>query len=89
MNNWNGYNLSYYHLPTPSTAIPTGAEGSSVEVLKVVTHDGSTAFANPSFTQLPCPPNKQTGACIFISYFIFSEGAAPGEQGVVSFFKSN
>ena len=51
--------------------------------------DGSTAFANPSFAQLPCPPNKQTGECIFISYLIFSEGAAPGEQGVVSFSKSN
>ena len=86
---WEDWRVWLYFYGPDESAIPTGAEGSSVEVLKVVTHDGSTAFANPSFTQLPCSPNKQTGACIFISYFIFSEGAAPGEQGVVSFFKSN
>ena len=39
---------------------------------------------------MPCPSDTLPGReadCIFVSYFVFSEGAAPGEAGVLAFVK--
>ena len=52
--------------------------------LTVQTHRGSIALANPSMVLVPSP---NTGhSALFVSYFIFSEGAATGEGGSLAFF---
>ena len=84
---WEDWRVWLYFYGPEENAVPKGEEGSNVEPLKVVTHSGSTAFGNPSFTTLPCPSDVDK-TCIFVAYFVFSEGAAPGEAGVVTFYKS-
>ena len=83
---WEDWRTWMYHYAPGEGGVPTGATGSSVEMLKISTHGGSTAIANPSWHIVPCP--DQSSKCIFVSYFIFSEGAAPGEAGVLAFVKS-
>ena len=53
--------------------------------INVITANGSINFANPSIKIIKCPNNNQT--CVFISYFIFSEGAGLNEAGSVIFYK--
>jgi len=48
------------------------------------TDKGSTAFGNPSFAVVKCPAQPQN--CLFVSYFLFSEGAQPGEAGSCTFY---
>ena len=113
----------WLYLPgTNETLPPTGA-GTPYR-LSPVTDKNSTAFGNPSFKVLPCPPAAATAAtagataagsrrfddaagastpasttagitanttgsspkCVFVSFFAFGEGAAPGEAGVVAFY---
>ena len=52
-------------------------------MLNVKTHGGSIAVANPSFTLVSCPHHSAAdeSTCLFVSYFLFSEGAAEGEAG--------
>ncbi len=51
--------------------------------LQVKTHGGSTAFGNPTVTRLRSPDGVDS---LVITYFLFSEGAAPGEAGPLVFF---
>ena len=67
----------------------TKLEG-DIYLLNMMTPGGSYAFANPSVSVVNCPINSGINSqnCIFVSYFIFSEGAGPGEAGSAIFFKS-
>ena len=49
------------------------------------THSRSIAFGNPTVTKLQLP-NGTDG--YFVSYYIFSEGARPGEAGSLIFYTS-
>jgi hypothetical protein len=51
----------------------------------VKTHASSAAFGNPSLHHVPCPSGG--GNCVFVSYFIFGEGAKAEEGGVLGFVK--
>jgi len=53
-------------------------------MLNIKTHGGSTSFGNPTFTLLKSPNGKE---CIVVTYFIFSEGAAPNESGELIFYR--
>lgn len=57
----------------------------SLTLLTLHTNGGSTAFGNPTYTELKLP-NGQLG---FVSTeFIFSQGAAPGEGGALVYYKA-
>jgi hypothetical protein len=59
-------------------------DAEAVTPLHVQTHQSSVAVANPSMTVLPAPLTGQPA--LFVTYFIFSEGAAKGEGGPLAFF---
>ena len=68
---------------------PTGQ--GAITQLVPVTDKGSYAFGNPSFKVVPCPTGGASSSdsgktCVFVSFFAFGEGAAPGEAGVVAFY---
>ena len=50
--------------------------------IPLVTHGGSTAFANPYATLLPGSPAR-----LLVTYFVPSEGAGPGEAGTLLFLR--
>ena len=57
--------------------------------LKVKTHGGSQAIANPAAVLVPCPNasvGMPVGTCLVVLYFIFQEGAAKGEGGQLLYF---
>jgi hypothetical protein len=54
------------------------------EFLPVVTHGGSTAFANPTVTALTSPAGRPA---IVATLFIPSEGAADGEGGELIYYR--
>jgi hypothetical protein len=87
---WADWRVWLYFFGAAEGDVPTGASG-NVTMLNVTTHGGSTAFGNPSWTVLPCPgasaggPGGPSPSCLFVSYFLFGEGAAPGEAGVCAF----
>lgn len=56
----------------------------SVKMLAVRTHGGSVSFGNPSAVIVPSPKDGQ--ACMCVTYFVFGEGAGPGEAGSLLFF---
>lgn len=66
----------------------TKLEG-DIYLLNVITPGGSYAFANPGVEIVNCPSNSGINSqnCIFVSYFVFGEGAAPGEGGSLIFYK--
>ena len=82
---WADWRLWIY-TPAPSENVfstgPTGA--GQITELKPKTDGGSSSFGNPSFKLVPCP-GSAAAQCVFVSYFAFSQGAAPGEAGVVAF----
>ena len=84
---WADWRIWLYFFAPDEGDVPTGAAGSYVKMLNISTHGGSTAIGNPSWHLLPCPVGKPAN-CIFISYFVFSEGAAPGEAGVLALWKT-
>ena len=85
---WEDWRTWIYYFAEDEGDVPLGREGSSVSMLEIKTHGGSSAVANPSFRKLSCPgSNDETPKCIFVAYFIFGEGAAPGESGVLAFTK--
>jgi len=54
----------------------------NAEQLDIVTHNGSTAFANPTATIMEINGRK----ALVNTFFIFSEGAAPGEAGELMYY---
>ena len=66
-----------------SYAWPTGT-GTALQ-LSVQTSGGSTSFGNPGCSVV-LRPDGSGKHDLFISYFIFSQGAAPGESGSLIFY---
>ena len=60
------------------------AAGGPVRPLDPRSHGGSTAFANPTITELTAPDGRPA---LFVSAFVFSEGAAPGEAGSLVMYR--
>ncbi len=56
----------------------------TVAYLPIVTHAGSTAFANPSVTLVTSPSGKPA---VVVSVFVPFEGAGAGEAGQLLFFR--
>jgi hypothetical protein len=54
------------------------------EPLVIRTHAGSTAFGNPTVTELRSPAGR---AALLFTMFVFSEGAAQGEQGPLIYYR--
>ena len=86
---WAAWKLWLY-TPAQDESFPPAGNGTITELLPV-TDGGSTAFGNPSFKVVPCPSSGTdgdwlVGDCVFVSFFAFGEGAAPGEAGVVAFY---
>ena len=75
----------WLYLPQSGSLPPVG-QPSAVAMLHPRTDKGSFAFGNPSFTKVPCPQSTNGKMCLFVSYFLFGEGAKPGEAGVVAFY---
>jgi hypothetical protein len=57
----------------------------TAEQLDIVTHGGSTAFANPTATMLRDPAGRDA---VMVTLFVPMEGAAPGEAGSLLFLAS-
>ena len=83
---WQDWRVWLYYFGSGEGDVPEGSGGAHVDMVHVKTHHGSTAFGNPSWHKVPCP-NGGGGTCLFVSYFVFSEGAAGGEAGVLGFVK--
>jgi len=82
---WEDWRVWLYFYALGEGHTPTGESG-RIAMIPVITHGGSRAVGNPSFSVLPCPPGSGgEGSCLFVSYFLFSEGAAQGEAGVCVF----
>jgi len=90
---WKDWRVWLY-LMAPGEGYPPNGSG-CLQMLLPQTDGNSTAFGNPSFSIVACPEtytqsrSKQHTAddkCIFVSYFIFGEGAAEGEAGPVAFY---
>jgi hypothetical protein len=80
----------YFFGPGERGPVPRPRPGSRVVRLAVQTHKGSTGVGNPSWRLLSCPPSlgpRPGERCLFVSYFIFGEGAKPGEAGVAAFVR--
>ena len=56
----------------------------SVGALNVRTHGGSTAFGNPTFTNITSPNGRPA---VVVTYFVFAQGAAAGEAGELIFYR--
>jgi hypothetical protein len=54
------------------------------EQLKIKTHGGSKAFANPTFTHVTAPDGEKA---IVVTMFLPGEGAAKGEGGELIYYK--
>lgn len=59
-------------------------EAGAFRELRVRTHGGSTACANPTVTNARLPDGR---AGLIVTYFIPVEGAAPGEAGTLVFWR--
>jgi len=73
---WDKWRLWLYTY-TETTAYPTGA--GTVRQLIPVTPNHSVSFGNPSIRIVEAA--EGTGQIMWISYFLFAEGAGPGEAG--------
>ena len=52
--------------------------------LQIVTNGGSTSFGNPTATVLTAPSGKPA---VLITMYVFGEGAAPGENGPLIYYR--
>lgn len=59
-----------------------GAGG--ISELSIQTHGGSVSFGNPAVTAITSPGGKPA---LLVTYFVFSQGAAPGEGGELVFYR--
>jgi hypothetical protein len=57
----------------------------NADTTSIQTNGGSTAFANPSITNMKAPNGSPA---IVVSLFIPSEGAAPGESGQLIYYRT-
>lgn len=73
---WDKWRLSLYEY-SETTNYPTG-EGTVTRLAPVTPH-GSVSFGNPSVRVVDAPDGN--GQVMWVSYFLFSEGAGPGEAG--------
>lgn len=80
---WQDWRIWIYWYSASEGIVPNGS--GRVQMLSPKTPGGSTAFGNPSFSIVKCP-NDPLNKCLFVSYFLFGEGAAPGEGGSCIFF---
>jgi hypothetical protein len=60
-------------------------QSGETEQLNIVTHGGSTAFTNPTITNLRSPDGENA---LVVTLFVPSEGAAPGESGALIYYKT-
>src|SRR5262249_16472329 len=79
---WEDWRIWMYRFTPQESITPTGA--GNVTMLTIKTHKGSVAFANPAFTTVSGPDGQ--GQCVVVSYFLFGEGAKPGEGGSLVFY---
>jgi hypothetical protein len=80
---WNDWRIWLYTFEGPNQ-YPSG-DGKVVE-LAPRTPRGSYSFGNPSVSVVDNPTGK--GHALVISYFIFSQGAGPGEAGSLIYYYS-
>ncbi len=52
--------------------------------LQIVTHGGSKSFGNPTATALKSPDGRDA---VFVTVYVFSEGAAPDEIGPLIYYR--
>jgi hypothetical protein len=96
---WEDWRVWLYRFAPDEGPVPTGAAGDAVQ-LQLQTHLGSIAAGNPSWRVLGCPDGdaappsddepeqqQQQQQCLFVSYFLFGEGAQPGEAGALAYYK--
>lgn len=79
---WDRWRLWLYRYVEPF-AYPTGA--GSVRPLNPITPNGSVSFGNPSIRVVDAP--DRNGRIVWVSYFLFFEGAGPGEAGSLIYWK--
>jgi predicted peroxiredoxin len=62
---------------------PNQSSDSSIEILNIQTPKHSQGIANPKFRVVPCPTwfSENATDCLYVNYFIFSEGAKTCEDG--------
>jgi hypothetical protein len=60
-------------------------QSQTLSQVPVRTAGGSVAFGNPTLTAITAPNGK---AAVVVTYFVFSEGSAPGEAGELIFYKT-
>jgi hypothetical protein len=60
------------------------ARGPAPTPLHIVTNGGSRSFGNPSVTELTAPSGRRA---LFMSVYVFSEGAAKGEAGPLIYYR--
>merc|ERR1712048_1461874 len=83
---WQDWRVWLYFFGDGETSFPSAGRGSHIVKLNITTPGGSTAFGNPSWQVVKCPKHYETD-CLVVSYFLFGEGAAPGEGGPCMFYK--
>jgi len=83
---WEAWRVWLYFFADSETSFPRASSGSRIVELNVTTPGGSTAFGNPSWQTVKCPEDDGI-SCLVVSYFLFGEGAAPGESGPCIFYK--
>jgi hypothetical protein len=80
---WNNWRIWLYTF-AGSAQYPTG--NGNLVMLSPQTSHGSYSFGNPSVSVVDNPDGN--GHALVISYFIFSQGAAPGEAGSLIYYYS-
>jgi hypothetical protein len=85
---WADWRIWMYRFSAHEIFVPDGT--GTIEMMNIKTHKNSTAVGNPSWHKVPCPDshnsNNNSIECVFVSYFLFGEGAKPGEAGVLAFW---
>jgi hypothetical protein len=71
---WSSWRAVLYDMSTGQAAL-----------MRVKTHGGSAAFANPTFTSVHAPSGQRA---IVVTLFVPSEGAASGEGGELVYYKT-
>lgn len=80
---WDQWRIWLYQHGRREAGLAASGEG-ALTMLAPRTHRGSRAFGNPSVSFVRGAGGK--GRRIVISYFLFHEGAAPGEAGPLIYF---